>query len=173
MRATLARTAAQHVPNGAGSFGVDRIAELLPHRWPMLLVDRVTDVEPGRRITGIKNVTGNELWFQGHFPRRAVLPGVVVVEAMAQLCGILTSLTESGTDGVERDAVYLTGLRSARFRTPVVPGDQLVLTARRVAGGGGIAEYAAMATVDGQPAVEATLTLADPGATSANRRNQA
>lgn len=181
MRATLARPSAPHKHKSAAAIGIDRIAELLPHRWPMLLVDRVTDVEPGKKITGVKNVTGNELWFQGHFPRQAVLPGVVVVEAMAQLCGILTALTESemdsadGAEGAsaEKDAVYLTGLRSVRFRNPVVPGDQLVLTARRVAGGGGVGEYQAVATVDGQPAVEATLTLADPGATSANRRNQA
>jgi 3-hydroxyacyl-[acyl-carrier-protein] dehydratase len=176
MRVSLARPSTTRQPRSAAAIGIDRIAELLPHRWPMLLVDRVTDVEPGKKITGVKNVTGNELWFQGHFPRQAVLPGVVVVEAMAQLCGILTALTESEVDdlaaGEGRDAVYLTGLRSVRFRNPVVPGDQLVLTARRVAGGGGVGEYQAVATVDGQSAVEAILTLADPGATSANRRNQ-
>lgn len=176
MRAALASRSNGTRTKRSDSIGIDRIAELLPHRWPMLLVDRVDSVEPGKRITGVKNVTGNELWFQGHFPRQAVLPGVVVVEALAQLAGILSALTEPSTPDDEtaaaRTAVYLTGLRAVRFRNPIVPGDQLLLTAERIAGGGGVGQYQATATVDGQLAVEATLTLADPSATSANRRNQ-
>ena len=105
------------------AFDVERIRSYLPHRYPMLLVDRIVSVEDGRHITGIKNVTVNEPFFQGHFPGRAIMPGVLIVEAMAQIGGLL--LIDSV--GNPRDKqVYLMSIQKARFRRPVVPGDQLV-----------------------------------------------
>ena len=98
------------------------VRETLPHRYPFLLVDRVSELEVGRRVVGIKNVTVNEPFFQGHFPDRPVMPGVLILEAMAQAGGVLAikSFPPAG-----RPVVYLTGVDGAKFRKPVVPGDQL------------------------------------------------
>ncbi|MEQ3550182.1 3-hydroxyacyl-ACP dehydratase FabZ [Pseudonocardia nematodicida] len=137
----------------------DEVRAILPHRWPMLLLDRVDEVEPGKRAVATKNVAGTELWFQGHFPDQAVLPGVVMIEALAQLSGVVSAL-EGGAD--ETKIIYLAGVRSIRFRRPVLPGDRLVLTAERTAGGGGISEYKVSAKVDGQVAAEGALSIADP-----------
>jgi 3-hydroxyacyl-[acyl-carrier-protein] dehydratase len=98
------------------------IQGLLPHRYPFLLVDRVKELEPGRRIVAIKNVTINEPFFQGHFPGRPVMPGVLIVEAMAQAGGVL--VFKSG-ESSGKSIVYMTGIDEAKFRRPVVPGDQL------------------------------------------------
>lgn len=100
----------------------DQIQSLLPHRYPFLLVDRIKELEPDRRIVGIKNVTVNEPFFQGHFPGRPVMPGVLIIEAMAQVGGVLAfkSVAQTG-----KPVVYLTGIDGAKFRKPVVPGDQL------------------------------------------------
>jgi beta-hydroxyacyl-ACP dehydratase FabZ len=98
------------------------IQALLPHRYPFLLVDRVKEFEPHKRIVGIKNVTVNEPFFQGHFPGRPVMPGVLIIEAMAQVGGVL--VFKSGGP-VGRTVMYLTGIDEAKFRRPVVPGDQL------------------------------------------------
>lgn len=98
------------------------IQALLPHRYPFLLVDRVTELDPDRRIVGLKNVTINEPFFQGHFPGRPVMPGVLIVEAMAQAGGVLAF---KSTGQTSKPVVYLTGIDSAKFRKPVVPGDQL------------------------------------------------
>ncbi len=103
---------------------VREIRELLPHRYPFLLVDRVRELEPDRRAVGIKNVTMNEPFFQGHFPDQPVMPGVLILEAMAQVAGVL-ALKSSPRNG--RPRVYLTGVDHAKFRKPVVPGDQLRL----------------------------------------------
>ncbi len=100
------------------------IRATLPHRYPFLLVDRISELEPGRRIVGIKNVTINEPFFQGHFPDRPVMPGVLILEAMAQVGGVL-AFKSSSLEG--RPVVYLTGIDNAKFRKPVVPGDQLRL----------------------------------------------
>ncbi len=100
------------------------IQSLLPHRYPFLLVDRVHELEPDRRIVGVKNVTINEPFFQGHFPGRPVMPGVLILEAMAQVGGILAF---KSMGNVARPVVYLTGVDNAKFRKPVVPGDQLRL----------------------------------------------
>jgi beta-hydroxyacyl-ACP dehydratase FabZ len=98
------------------------IQSLLPHRYPFLLVDRVQELDPDRRIVGIKNVTINEPFFQGHFPGRPVMPGVLILEAMAQVGAVLAFKSMGhGT----RPAVYLTGIDGAKFRKPVVPGDRL------------------------------------------------
>jgi 3-hydroxyacyl-[acyl-carrier-protein] dehydratase len=134
----------------------DQVRAVLPHRWPMLLLDRVGRVEPGVKGTATKNVAGTELWFQGHFPGEAVLPGVVIVEAMAQLAGVVFALAGAS------EISYLAGVRSMRFRRPVVPGDQLALTAERTGGGGGFAEFRVSARVSGQVAAEGMLTIADP-----------
>jgi len=98
------------------------IRGILPHRYPFLLVDRITELEAGRRIVGIKNVTANEPFFQGHFPDRPIMPGVLIIEAMAQVGGVLAFKSVPPTG---RPVVYLTGVDKARFRKPVVPGDQL------------------------------------------------
>lgn len=98
------------------------IQALLPHRYPFLLVDRIKELEPDRRIVGIKNVTVNEPFFQGHFPGRPVMPGVLIIEAMAQVGGVL-AFKSVGPGG--KPVVYLTGIDGAKFRRPVVPGDQL------------------------------------------------
>lgn len=98
------------------------IQALLPHRYPFLLVDRVKEFEPHQRIVGFKNVTVNEPFFQGHFPGRPVMPGVLIIEAMAQTAGVL--VFKSGGP-VGKTVMYLTGIDEAKFRRPVVPGDQL------------------------------------------------
>lgn len=103
---------------------ITQIQAILPHRYPFLLVDRIIDYEPGRRVTGIKNVTLNEPFFEGHFPGAPVMPGVLIVEAMAQTAGVLmlASLPDR-----ESKLVFFTGIDEAKFRRPVVPGDQLRL----------------------------------------------
>ncbi|HEY6974448.1 MAG TPA: 3-hydroxyacyl-ACP dehydratase FabZ [Nitrospiraceae bacterium] len=98
------------------------IQSLLPHRYPFLLVDRIHELDPDRRIVGMKNVTINEPFFQGHFPGRPVMPGVLIIEAMAQVGGILAF---KSLGQVARPVVYLTGVDNAKFRRPVVPGDQI------------------------------------------------
>lgn len=142
----------------------DQIRAVLPHRWPMLLLDRVGKVEPGVKGTATKNVAGTELWFQGHFPNEAVLPGIVIVEALAQLAGVVFALAGAS------EISYLAGVRSMRFRRPVVPGDQLALTAERTGGGGGFAEFRVSARVAGQVAAEGILTIADPAGQRAVRK---
>ena len=98
------------------------IQALLPHRYPFLLVDRIKELEPGSRIVGIKNVSANEPFFQGHFPGRPIMPGVLIIEAMAQAGGVLVCMSGGP---IRKPIVYLTGIDGAKFRRPVVPGDQL------------------------------------------------
>lgn len=104
---------------------IEAIQRLLPHRYPFLLIDRIIAYEPGRSARGIKNVTINEQFFQGHFPQRPIMPGVLIVEAMAQVGGII--LTQ--LPGAEGQLSLFAGIDGVRFRRPVVPGDQLVITA--------------------------------------------
>ncbi len=105
---------------------IHEILAHLPHRYPMLLVDRVLECEPGKRILAIKNVTINEPFFSGHFPHHPVMPGVLVVEAMAQAAAILSFRT-LGTKPDDKSVYYFVGIDGARFKRPVTPGDQLVL----------------------------------------------
>jgi 3-hydroxyacyl-[acyl-carrier-protein] dehydratase len=105
------------------------ILERLPHRYPFLLVDRVLELHPGERIRALKNVTYNEPFFPGHFPGRPVMPGVMILEALAQAAGILCFVTENVTPD-HKTPLYFVGIDKARFRRPVMPGDQLLLTAQ-------------------------------------------
>ncbi len=105
---------------------VKEILKILPHRYPFLLVDKIVELEKGRKITGIKNVTFNEPFFMGHFPGYPVMPGVLVVESMAQTGAILAVKSVEDVD-TENSVIYFMGIDSARFRKPVVPGDQLIL----------------------------------------------
>lgn len=109
----------------ATSIDIDRILQILPHRWPFVLVDRVTDVVPNERITGHKCVTMGEPWFQGHFPQRPIMPGVLILEALAQIGGILAYASEPFD--AQSSLMYFLGIDKAKFRRPVTPGDRLDL----------------------------------------------
>ncbi len=135
---------------------IQHILRKLPHRYPFLLVDRVLEIEKGVRIRALKNVTYNEPFFTGHFPARPVMPGVLMLEALAQAAALLSfdALdTEPGDDTV----VYFAGIDNARFKRPVGPGDQLILEATIDRAKAGIYRYKARALVEGQLAVEAEL----------------
>lgn len=125
---------------------INKILEYLPHRYPFLLVDRVLSCEPGKRLSALKNVTINEPFFQGHFPHHPVMPGVLIIEAMAQACAILTFHSESHRAD-ERLVYYFAGIDNARFRKPVVPGDTLRLEVTLERHVRGIWKYAAQALV--------------------------
>lgn len=135
---------------------IHAILEHLSHRYPMLLVDRVVELEPGKRIVAIKNVTINEPYFLGHFPHYPVMPGVLQIEALAQAAGILSFQT-MGRISDARSVYYFVGIDSARFKRPVVPGDQLRLEVEIVRIARSIWKYAGKATVDGHVAAEAEL----------------
>ncbi len=132
---------------------IHRILERLPHRYPFLLVDRVLVMEPGRYVKAIKNVTINEPFFVGHFPVRPVMPGVLLIEALAQAVAMLAFVTK-GTVAGDDKVVYLVGIDGARFKKPVEPGDQLVLEGWQERVKAGIHKYRALASVDGQVVVE-------------------
>jgi 3-hydroxyacyl-[acyl-carrier-protein] dehydratase len=135
---------------------IQHILRKLPHRYPFLLVDRVLEIEKNVRIKALKNVTINEPFFPGHFPARPVMPGVLMLEALAQAAALLSfeSLeTEPGDDTV----VYFVGIDNARFKRPVGPGDQLILEAAIDRAKAGIYRYKTRALVEGQLAVEADL----------------
>jgi beta-hydroxyacyl-ACP dehydratase FabZ len=133
---------------------IQEILSILPHRYPMLLVDRILELEPGKRIVGLKNVTANEQFFQGHFPGAPVMPGVLIVEAMAQ-CGAVLFLR----DMPDRDQrlFLFGGVDKARFRRPVVPGDQLILECELLAKRSNTVKLRGTAKVDGNVVAEADL----------------
>ena len=135
---------------------IAEIKELLPHRYPFLLVDRVLELEPNIRIVALKNVTINEPFFEGHFPHYPVMPGVLIVEAMAQAAALL-SFKSMGVKRDDNTVVYLVGVDGARFKRPVVPGDTLILEAEKLLERRGLVKYAVRAKVDGQLACEAQL----------------
>ena len=135
---------------------INEISEYLPHRYPFLLVDRVQELEPGSFIRGFKNVTINEPFFDGHFPGNPVMPGVLMVEAMAQLAGILAFKTK-GRKPSDGSIYYLGGADSARFKRPVVPGDRLEMEARIIADRSRVMKFACTAYVDGQTACSAEI----------------
>ncbi|AKU20729.1 MULTISPECIES: 3-hydroxyacyl-ACP dehydratase FabZ [unclassified Massilia] len=138
------------------TLGICEIKEFLPHRYPLLLVDRVLNWESGKSITAIKNVTVNEEFFNGHFPHKPVMPGVLMIEAMAQTAAILSFLTMNIKPD-ENSVVYFVGIDNARFKRPVGPGDQLKMDVEILRVARGIWKYKAVATVDGQVAVEGEL----------------
>ena len=150
------------------SLDINQIKEYLPHRYPMLLVDRVLQWEAGKSITAIKNITINEEIFNGHFPHKPVMPGVLMIEAMAQTAALLSFLTM----GLKPDAdsvVYFAGIDGARFKRPVVPGDQLKMEVEILRHARGIWKYKATASVDGQLAVEAELMCTMRSASDASQ----
>lgn len=135
---------------------IHEILEHLPHRYPLLLVDRVLEVVPGERIVALKNVSVNEPFFPGHYPHHPVMPGVLIVEALAQTAAILSFKTIGGRPD-DKSVYYFVGIDGARFKRPVSPGDQLILEVSIQANKRGIWKFAAQAKVDGQIATEAEL----------------
>ncbi len=129
------------------------IMKKLPHRYPFLLVDRIIAMEPSVSITGIKNVTINEPFFQGHFPGQPIMPGVLIIEAMAQVGGVLAFSTSS-----EAKSVFFMSIEKAKFRKPVVPGDQLKMELKVVQHRGNVWKLAGVAKVDDKVVAEADLT---------------
>lgn len=134
---------------------INQIMEIIPHRFPMLLIDRVEEIEPGKRITGYKNVTMNEPFFQGHYPGKPIMPGVLIVEALAQL-GAVAILSMEEYKG---KTPIFGSIKNARFRKMVIPGDVLKLEVEmiKIKGPAGIGK--AVATVDGKKAAEAEITF--------------
>lgn len=141
------------------SLDINAILRQLPHRYPFLLVDRVIECEKGVRIQALKNVTYNEPFFPGHFPYRPVMPGVIIIEALAQAAGILAFLT-AGVVPDEETRFYFVGIDKARFRKPVEPGDQLILEASLQRQMRGIWKFEAKALVDGEEVASAELMVA-------------
>ena len=139
------------------SMDIHQVLRKLPHRYPILLVDRVLELEKGVRIRALKNVTINEPFFTGHFPHRPVMPGVLMLEALAQAAAILSFETE-GAAPDDNTIYYFAGIDGARFKRPVEPGDQLVLEVSLLRMKARVYKYAARATVAGELAVEAELT---------------
>ena len=135
---------------------IHKILRKLPHRYPILLVDRVLEFEKDKRIKALKNVTINEPFFMGHFPARPVMPGVLMLEALAQTAALL-SFESMGQEPGEDTVVYFAGIDNARFKRPVGPGDQLILEASIDRQKAGIYRYKTRATVDGLLAAEADL----------------
>lgn len=132
---------------------IQEIQKILPHRYPFLLVDRILEMEEGKKAVGIKNVTINEPFFNGHFPEYPVMPGVLIIEAMAQVAGCALLKAAEG----EHKLVYLAAVDNVRIRKPVVPGDQLYMEAEILKIKGKIGKVAAKASVDGQLVAEAEI----------------
>lgn len=133
-------------------YGINEVMKRLPHRYPFLLIDRVIEFIPQERLTAIKNVTMNEEFFNGHFPKRPVMPGVLIMEALAQASALLW-VTDLHPDAM----YYFVGMDKVRFKRQVEPGDQLVLEARLTKVARGFAYFSTVARVDGQVAAEAEL----------------
>lgn len=147
------------------SLDLQGIMVYLPHRYPFLLIDRVLEHTPGGEIVAIKNVTCNEPFFQGHFPGRPIMPGVLIIEAMAQAAGVLTFRT-AGVEPTENSTFYFVGIDKARFRAPVVPGDQLLLKARVERRIRTIWRFQTEASVDGKVVASAEMMVAPEGGRS-------
>lgn len=141
---------------GKTTLELEELMQLLPHRFPLLLVDRLVDIKPGESAVGIKNVTYGEEFFQGHFPQKPVMPGVLIIEAMAQAAAAFTCYTEElDTEG---KIVLFTGVDKARFRRPVLPGDQLRITVRTIQRRPPVWRFESEATVDGVRVADAQYT---------------
>jgi 3-hydroxyacyl-[acyl-carrier-protein] dehydratase len=137
-----------------GTVDIARIMKLIPHRYPFLLIDKVVDLVRNQSATGVKNVTVNENFFQGHFPGHPVMPGVLIIEAMAQTAAVLVVET-LGEDAAGR-VVYFMSIEGAKFRRPVVPGDQLRIHITKDRSRGNVWKFNAVAKVDGVAVAEAT-----------------
>ena len=138
------------------SVDIMRIMQMIPHRYPMLLVDRVIDLIGGESATGIKNVSINEPFFQGHFPSYPVMPGVLIVEAMAQTAGVVV-IKMLGNEAEGR-LVYFMSIEDCRFRKPVIPGDQMRIHVKKERGRANVWKFHCVAKVEGALAAEATVT---------------
>ncbi len=138
-----------------GEMDIQAILKLLPHRYPFVMVDRITRIDPGKEIEGLKNVTINEPFFQGHFPQQPVMPGVMILEGMAQVGGVLGF--QSQTEMIGEKLLYFAGINNARFRKPVVPGDQVVFKLKLLKMKRGIMVMEGKAYVDDQLVAEAEL----------------
>jgi len=132
---------------------IDEIQSVLPHRYPMLLVDRILSVEPGKRAVGLKNVTINEGFFAGHFPGHPVMPGVLLIEAMAQVGGVILLSTTMN----QGKLVYLVGLDKVRFRKPVIPGDSVITEVDHLGQRGNFGKVKAVARVEGEIVAECEI----------------
>ena len=150
------------------SLDINQIKEYLPHRYPLLLVDRVLDYEVGKSIVAIKNVTINEEFFNGHFPHKPVMPGVLMIEALAQTAALLSFLT-MGKKPDSSSMVYFVGIDGARFKRPVGPGDQLRMEVEITRSSRGIYKYNARGSVDGEVALEAELMCTMRSSTDASQ----
>jgi len=139
-------------------YDIQKIMSYLPHRYPFLLVDRILELLPGDRVVGLKNVTVNEPFFQGHFPGVPIMPGVLILEALAQAGGVLAYV--SSIEGIEGSLVYFTGIDKARFRKPVTPGDQLILESRIIKIRSRIVRMSGVAKVNDVKVAEADLMAA-------------
>ena len=137
-----------------GTVDIARIMKLIPHRYPFLLIDRVVDLVRNQSATGIKNVTANENFFQGHFPGHPVMPGVLIIESMAQTAAVL--VVETLGDGAQGRVVYFMSIEGAKFRRPVVPGDQVKIHIVKERSRGNVWKFNAVAKVDGVSVAEAT-----------------
>lgn len=135
---------------------IHQILKQLPHRYPFLLVDRVVSIEKGKRIVALKNVTMNEPFFTGHFPHRPVMPGVLILEAMAQAAALL-SFDAQGVTPDDKTVYYFAGIDGARFKRPVEPGDQLMMEVSIERAKAGIFKFKGITRVDGEVACEAEL----------------
>jgi 3-hydroxyacyl-[acyl-carrier-protein] dehydratase len=138
---------------------ISEILKYLPHRYPFLLIDRVITFQPGQCLTGLKNVSCNEPYFMGHFPDHPIMPGVLILEALAQATGILAFKTDKDLSA-ESAMYYLVGVDSARFKRPVIPGDQLILEVALERSKRGVGRFSARATVDGKIAASAYVMCA-------------
>jgi len=156
MDATVTPQAGQQGAAAHQTIDIAGIMKVLPHRYPFLLLDRVIDVVPGESGVGIKNVTVNEQFFQGHFPHHPVMPGVLIIEAMAQTAAALALATLGATDGPP--IVYFMSVEAAKFRKPVTPGDQLRLTLTKDRRRGNVWRFNGVGRVDGAAVAEATVT---------------
>ena len=144
--------------NDVFSMNSSEIMQCLPHRYPFLLIDRITAFSSGECITALKNVSINEPFFRGHFPGRPIMPGVLILEAMAQAGGVLSHLTYADLE--PKPLFFLAGVDEARFRRPVSPGDQLIVTVAVDRVSRGMWRYKCVASVDGQKAVSAKILCA-------------
>ena len=138
-------------------YSIMDIMSFLPHRYPFLLVDRILEIEGGKRIVGLKNVTINEPFFQGHFPGAPVMPGVLIIECMAQVAGVMIYRDMPDKD---RKLIYFTSIENAKFRRPVLPGDQLRIEMHLLNRRSNFGKMNGQATVDGKLVAEAIVTFA-------------